>query len=178
MLNSNTSSTCSHNMVNFGPLTAEIGSGVWCHPCKFQRVSRLDSVSARHSSSGRHQTLRRCCRSVRPSVTVVSPTKTEESIEIPFGLWTLVGPRNRVLDGCPDLPMGRGNFGGERTAHCELFKTGWPILTICTSYDGWISRGICVLRVALIILPIYWVKSPKMHFGGVNTCFLVKRDKY
>jgi len=29
LLNSNTFSTCHHNMVNFGPLTAEIGSGVW-----------------------------------------------------------------------------------------------------------------------------------------------------
>ena len=29
------------------------------HPNKFQRVSHLGSVTARHSSSGRHQTLRR-----------------------------------------------------------------------------------------------------------------------
>jgi len=29
MLSSNTSSTCPDNMVNFGPVTAEIGSGVW-----------------------------------------------------------------------------------------------------------------------------------------------------
>ena len=29
LLSSNTSSTCPGNMVNFGPLTAEIGSGVW-----------------------------------------------------------------------------------------------------------------------------------------------------
>ena len=29
LLNSNISSTCPHNMVNFGPRTAEIGSGVW-----------------------------------------------------------------------------------------------------------------------------------------------------
>ena len=29
LLNSNISSTCPHNMVNFGPLMAEIGSGVW-----------------------------------------------------------------------------------------------------------------------------------------------------
>jgi len=28
LLNSNISSTCSHNMVNFSPLAAEIGSGV------------------------------------------------------------------------------------------------------------------------------------------------------
>ena len=34
-LNSNTSSTCHDNMVNFGPLTAEIGSGVWGTPTNF-----------------------------------------------------------------------------------------------------------------------------------------------
>jgi len=28
-LNSDMSSTCLHNTANFGPLTAEIGSGVW-----------------------------------------------------------------------------------------------------------------------------------------------------
>ena len=53
LLNSSISSTCLHNMVNFGPLTAEIGSGVWGHPCKFQRVSHLGSITARHSSRGR-----------------------------------------------------------------------------------------------------------------------------
>jgi len=42
-------------MVNFGPLTADI---CWRmanlgHPGKFQRVSRLGSVTAQHSSSGR-----------------------------------------------------------------------------------------------------------------------------
>jgi len=35
MLNSNTSATCPHNMVNFGPQTAEIGSGVWGTPTNF-----------------------------------------------------------------------------------------------------------------------------------------------
>jgi len=40
-------------MVNFGRLTAEICSGVWGAPSKFQRVSRLGNVTARHSSSGR-----------------------------------------------------------------------------------------------------------------------------
>ena len=34
LLNSNTSSTCPDNMVNFGPVAAEIRSGVW-DPCKF-----------------------------------------------------------------------------------------------------------------------------------------------
>jgi len=35
LLRSNTSSTCPHNMVNFGPLTAEISSGVWGTPANF-----------------------------------------------------------------------------------------------------------------------------------------------
>ena len=53
LLNSNTSSTCPDNMVNLRPtngwdLLPSLG-----HPCKFQRVSRLSSVTARHSSSGR-----------------------------------------------------------------------------------------------------------------------------
>jgi len=52
LLSSNIS-TCPHNMVNFGPLAAEIVSLVLGHPCKFQRVSRLGSVTARQSSSGR-----------------------------------------------------------------------------------------------------------------------------
>ena len=36
LLSSNTSSTCLDNMVNFGPLTAEIGSGVWGTPTNFK----------------------------------------------------------------------------------------------------------------------------------------------
>ena len=40
------SSICPHNMVNFGPLTAEIGLGVWGTPANF-------NVTARHSSSER-----------------------------------------------------------------------------------------------------------------------------
>ena len=35
MLSSNISSTCSHNMVNFGPLAAEIVSLVWGTPANF-----------------------------------------------------------------------------------------------------------------------------------------------
>jgi len=35
LLSSNTSSTCPDNMVNFGLLTAEIGSGVWGTPTNF-----------------------------------------------------------------------------------------------------------------------------------------------
>jgi len=47
--------------------------------------------------------------SVSLSVTLVSPGKTVELIQVPFGSRTLVDEGNHVLDGCPDLPMGRGN---------------------------------------------------------------------
>jgi len=53
LLNSNISATCPHNMVNFGRLAAEIRFGRSGHPSKFQRVSRLGSVTSRHSGSGR-----------------------------------------------------------------------------------------------------------------------------
>ena len=46
-------STCPHNTVNFGPLTAEIGSGIWGTPANFNGFRVLACVTARHSSSGR-----------------------------------------------------------------------------------------------------------------------------
>jgi len=51
LLSSNISSRCSYNMVNFGPLTAEIDCRVWGTLIIFQRVSHLGSVTARQSSS-------------------------------------------------------------------------------------------------------------------------------
>jgi len=35
LLSTNMSSTCPHNMVNFSPLTAEIGSTIWGTPANF-----------------------------------------------------------------------------------------------------------------------------------------------
>jgi len=53
LLSSNISSTCLHNMVNFGPLAAEIVLLVWGTPANFNVFRRLGSVTARYSSSGR-----------------------------------------------------------------------------------------------------------------------------
>jgi len=54
------------------------------------------------------------------NVTIVSePCKTAKPIEMPFGLRTRVGPRNRVLGWSPDPAMGRGNFEGG-TAYCKV----------------------------------------------------------
>ena len=39
------------------------------------------------------------CRSVRLSVTIVSPAKTAKPIEMPFGVWTREVSRKHMLDG-------------------------------------------------------------------------------
>jgi len=46
------------------------------------------------------------------SVTTISPAKTAKPTDMPFGMWTWVGPRNYVLDGSPDPPMGTDTFEG------------------------------------------------------------------
>jgi len=43
---------CTHNMGNFGPLCWDLLASLG-DPSKFQRVLRLGSITARHSSSGR-----------------------------------------------------------------------------------------------------------------------------
>jgi len=58
--------------------------------------------------------------SVGLSVTLVSPAKTAELIEMPFGLRSWVGPWNHVLDRGPDPPMERDNFEGEGASHCKV----------------------------------------------------------
>jgi len=49
------------------------------------------------------------CLSLCLLVKSVSPAKTDEPIEMPFGLWTRVGPRDHVLCGGPD-PQGEGTI--------------------------------------------------------------------
>ena len=48
-----------------------------------------------------------------------------EPIEIPFGLWARMGPRNHVLDGGADPSMGRGNFeGGKGRPDVKYMNSG------------------------------------------------------
>jgi len=58
LLSSDTSSTCRHNMVNFGPRTAEIGSGVWRTSAKFNGF-RVLALLHGTPVAGISQTLRR-----------------------------------------------------------------------------------------------------------------------
>ena len=72
LLSSNTSYTCPDNMVNFGPLTAEIGSGVWGTPTNFNGFASWQRYCTA-SSSGRQPNFaalnrgRHLCSAGRPS---------------------------------------------------------------------------------------------------------------
>jgi len=59
VLNSNTSAKCPRNMVNFGQLTAEIGSGVWGTPANFNGFRVLAALLHGTPVVGVSQTLRR-----------------------------------------------------------------------------------------------------------------------
>ena len=56
-LNSNKSPTCPHNMVNFSPLAAEIGSLVWSALANFNGFGVLASLLQRRRSTEANQTL-------------------------------------------------------------------------------------------------------------------------
>ena len=57
LLNSNISSTCPHNMVNFSPLAPEIVSLVWGTPANFNGFRVLASLLQRRRSTETNQTL-------------------------------------------------------------------------------------------------------------------------
>ena len=49
------------------------------------------------------------CLAVCLLVIAARPTKTAKPIDVPFGVWTHVGPKNHVFDEAP-IPMESGNF--------------------------------------------------------------------
>jgi len=55
--------------------------------------------------------------SVGLSVTVVSPAKTAEPIDMPFGVWSLVGSRNHVIIWGSRSPCERAILRGKGAAH-------------------------------------------------------------
>ena len=59
LLSSNVSSTCPNNMVNIGPLTAEIGPLVWGTPANFNGFRVLEALMHGSQVVSVSQTLRR-----------------------------------------------------------------------------------------------------------------------
>ena len=60
VLNSNISSRCPHNIANFGPLAAEIGSGIWGTPANLNGSRFLASFTAATSLNGSQPNFARC----------------------------------------------------------------------------------------------------------------------
>jgi len=59
LLSSNMSSRCPHNIVNFGPLAAEIGLPVWCTPANFNGFRDFPALLHGSQVVSVSQTLRR-----------------------------------------------------------------------------------------------------------------------
>ena len=102
LLSSNTSSTCPHNMVNFGPLTAEIGSGVWGTPTNFSGFCVLAALLHGSRRQPNFAALNRGCHlssAGRPSGWALAHTHSSLFF---FFLLLLSSPnlRSRRLDVC------------------------------------------------------------------------------
>jgi len=61
------------------------------------------------------------CLSVGRSIAIVSPVKTTQPNEMPFGVWTWAGPRNHAVDAV-QIPHARVNFDGENVI---CMANGW-----------------------------------------------------
>ena len=51
----------------------------------------------------------------------MSCAKMAGPIEVPFGMWTWVGPTKHVLDGGPDPPYEGTILRGKRAVHCKAW---------------------------------------------------------
>jgi len=69
----------------------------------------------------------------------VSPAKTAETIEMPFGLRTQVGPGNHVLDGV-QIPPWEGAIFWEKGCPVVKYRD-----TLRSSVQKWLNRSRCHL---------------------------------
>ena len=88
------------------------------------------------------------CLSVCLSVTLVSPAKTAEPIEMPSGLRTWQGPRDNVLDGGSDPPWEGAILRGKD------MPADWSPLAaanelVCHMHCGGIIASVVVTRGAM-----------------------------
>ena len=173
MSNSNISPTCPHNMVNFGPtsgwdLLASLG-----HPSKFEQVSRVGSVTARHCSSGRQPNLaslnrgRHLYSAGRPSRWSLAHISSHLSFNgLIAGDPVLSGSPSLSSSICPrrqSLGISGTGFTGHVTflSPSQLYKTmmetqstdpnQWPGLIISSSTTGLLKEE--------VLLPLRWFSN-------------------
>jgi len=83
----------------------------------------------------------------------VSPEETAGSIKMASGVWGAVGPSNHVLDGAPDPPHGKGNFGGDFLPIQKHWDCVLPSVQ-CVTHDTCRSLA----KDAEAIRPVKWVR--------------------
>jgi len=178
----------SYSIVNFGPLAAEIVSLVWGTLVNFNGFCILAALLHSHTAAlnswchlylaGRpsrwalaeissYRWSRVVCRSVCHSS---AACKTVEPIEMPFGLRTLVGLWNNVLDGGPDPPCTKailrerdGPLWSIGTFCRELRKNGWTDRDVVWSTDLGVSEEACVNWEHIGATWWIWLNCPCMQ---------------
>ena len=94
--------------------------------------------------------------------------KTDESIEMPFGMLTLVGPRNHVLDGSQNrtnqFVAARGNKSAMRP-FAELLRTLVSIIT---------ARRYASAVYAVVVCPVV---RPSVRLSVCHTQYCTKTVK-
>ena len=134
LLNSNISSTCPNSMVNFSPLTAEIGSGVWGTPANFNRFCVFASLLHRCHSTDIKNTL----QDVWPSFGLVhyvyihftGSCPLTEFFQLQNSLWVQVlhSPMlAALLHGTRAVAVSQTLWHGTRNGIMELLQRALPI---------------------------------------------------
>jgi len=75
------------------------------------------------------------CWSISLSLTVMSPAKTAEPSEIPFGMLTHMGPRKHYLIGCTLAPPGEYDWTVHMQWRCDLMSNYLTMLWIYVLCD-------------------------------------------
>jgi len=70
---------------------------------------------------------------------------TAEPIEVPFGVWSRVGPRNHVLGGGPDPPGEGAILGRHLPTGCKVEGISGMQLIFSTLFGRW--QQLCVLSL-------------------------------
>ena len=151
LLNSNISSTSPpgpHNVANFGPLTAEIGSGVWGTPANFNDFRILASLLQRRRSTEVNQTLHyvwpspglvHCIYIFRGSCPVTGFCYVQNSLCVQLLSYLILAV---FLYGTPVVGVSQSLRRGRRNRGRHLYSAGRPSRTLGISPH---SSSFCLL---------------------------------
>jgi len=179
MLNSNIS-TCLHNTVNVGPLTAETGWWIWCTPANFNGVRVLASLLKRRRSTEVNQTL----HDVWPSAGLVYHIYILRGLLLPNGIlsgakFTLrpslafscfgrVTARTGAVGVSQTLRHGTNNEILELSLRIVFYRGRHLFLLWCQAL--FVLNVVHRFKANFLVPRMYFVKSHGTHFNYVLAC--------